>query len=88
MVFDWTAPQQDPDFVGLLFFVLPVTFQHLANFVVFWAFQQEKAVTSARESFQGHHLGRNKISLGLIETVGIYTATLIIENRSGEITTQ
>ena len=86
-MFGWTAPQQDPDFVGLLFFVLPVTFQHLANFVVFWAFQQEKAVTSARKSFQGHHLGRNKISLGLIETVGIYTATLIIENRSGEITT-
>ena len=87
MVFGWTAPQQDPDFDCLLFFVLPMTFSISQTLGFFWAFQQEKAVTSLRKSFQGHHLGRNKISLGLIETAGIYAPIFIIESRSGEFTT-
>ena len=42
--------------------------------MVFWYFQQEKAV--CKKDFPRSDLERNKISLGLTKTAGMYAATL------------
>ena len=49
--------------------------------MVFWYFQQEKAV--CKKDFPRSDLERNKISLGLTKTAGMYAATLFLWRRGG-----